>query len=552
MKENGPLPTGKDGGFKDNSERKMYMALRQNPDIKYDPEEDEVSETEYLKRKQLRNGRTDGSGSTGREAAASSVRRAGRNDGASSVRRTGSGTTGSFANRNGNASGSGRQPAHRTKAPEKLTDRELYELVKKPGHRPLTDREKLRYKSYRKKRKKLRIGRRRYFLFLAVYAVLIILLGVRFLFYVNKCLVQFEAAQDYNAIGELVSDFEEDIRNGNISEQLDIPEDSCRFEAEDTFLQLYLQKLQNIGELTYEKNKRSYDASAPIYDIYSDGEIIARMTLKSENRRKVFGILELCDWKVDTITPALSVMTNTYRYVLPETYTLKLNGITATEEDRTGEETANTYGLNDEIFDYVTFPKTVTYEISGLVKEPEVEILDADGNAVDFTADENGNVTVASEPEQPSSMPEERRSFALEAAEAWADFTNLDLPGDNIGIATMVKYFIKDSFYYNEAYNYLTSDARWTISDHVDADPKFSDITVDEYTVYCDILYSCHIRFDKNMYTKGKKFKHITVDSTFYFLYWDDSDDGEDNPEWHIIDMVATTNNDTASTEEEE
>jgi hypothetical protein len=33
-----------------------------------------------------------------------------------------------------------------------------------------------------------------------------------------------------------------------------------------------------------------------------------------------------------------------------------------------------------------------------------------------------------------------------------------------------------------------------------------------------------------------------TINSTFYFVYYDDTDDGEDNPHWAIADMIATTN----------
>ncbi len=35
-----------------------------------------------------------------------------------------------------------------------------------------------------------------------------------------------------------------------------------------------------------------------------------------------------------------------------------------------------------------------------------------------------------------------------------------------------------------------------------------------------------------------------TIDSTFYFVKYDDSDDGVDNPHWAIADMIAATGND--------
>lgn len=589
MSEQNTTSTGNGGSFKDNSARNLYAALQKNPTIVYDPDDDEVSESEYFARKKQRaeelakrqsaetsvrksssteTSRTAGTGrlstsdrttaarttGTARTSTSGTTRTAGNAGTRTAAARTAAGSTsrsggtgstasgGKFANRNA-ASSSGSKA--KKSEPAKLTDRELYQLVKTEGHRPLTDREKSRYKGYKRRKKRIKKGRKKFFIFLGIYAFIIAILGTWFLIYVNKCLKKYEASQDYNAIGTLVSDFTNKVKDGTVTDIIEIPDDSCKFEAKDTFLQLYLEKLQANTNFTYEKNKQSYDSSAPVYDIKQGDELIARMTLKAENAQSVLGILSVCDWSIDHVSPALSVTTSTYRYTMPENYKLVINGIEATAEDQTGDPVANTYDLNEEIFEYISFPATVTYEISGLVAKPTVEIYDENGDAVSFTEAEDGSVTISSEPDTSQTIPDDRKSFALEAAEAWADFTNLDLPGDNLGVAKMVTYFIKDSFYYQQAYDYLTCDARYTISDHTSADPKFSDITVDEYTVYSDQLYSCHIKFDKNMYTKGHKFKHITVDSTFYFLYWDDSDDGEDNPEWHIIDMVATTNNDT-------
>jgi hypothetical protein len=45
------------------------------------------------------------------------------------------------------------------------------------------------------------------------------------------------------------------------------------------------------------------------------------------------------------------------------------------------------------------------------------------------------------------------------------------------------------------------------------------------------------------MYLRRTKVNSVeTVDSTFFYVYYDDSDDGEDNPHWAMVDMIATTN----------
>ncbi len=455
--------------FKDESERRMYVALQQNPHIQYNPDEDEMSPDEYYARN-------------------------------------------------------------------------------KNAKRVLTPAEKARLRAEKKRKKREKTGRIIFYSCLGVYALILIILCARFLSYVDDCLVKYEASQDYNAIDTLVGEFTNAVKDGSISTMVELPESAGVFEPKDTFVQMYVQNMQSVtsggGAFTYKKNTRSYDASAPVYDIYSGEDMVARMTLKSTNQRSVFAILELCDWEIDKIEPVLSVQTSNYRYSLPENYKLLVNGVEVTVEFQKGEIVKKDYKLSDEILNYVSFPGTITYEITGLVNAPTVQVLDAQGNVSEaMTFDEQGNGSLVVDDDFSATLPEDRKAYALETAEMWADFTNKDLKGSNYGLATMQARLVKDSYFYQFADSYAHGVDITFVSDHVDASPKFSDITVSEYKEYTDTLYSVRCIFTKNMYTKGQKFKSITTDSTFFFLYIDDSEDGVDNPHWCMIDMVATTNN---------
>ena len=64
---------------------------------------------------------------------------------------------------------------------------------------------------------------------------------------------------------------------------------------------------------------------------------------------------------------------------------------------------------------------------------------------------------------------------------------------------------------------------------------------VTDYTEYTDECFSIHIHFVKHMkLTKNGKHVTSTMDSKFFFIYYDDTDDGVDNPHWTMADMLAS------------
>ena len=51
-------------------------------------------------------------------------------------------------------------------------------------------------------------------------------------------------------------------------------------------------------------------------------------------------------------------------------------------------------------------------------------------------------------------------------------------------------------------------------------------------------MFSCDIYFIKHMYlTSYKMDVDDVMNSTFYFMNYDDTEDGKDNPHWVIIDI---------------
>ena len=505
------------GNFRDESERKLYEALRKNPNLDYDPEEDEVTEEQYLamveRKKRIAERREEGRNRRAQEAAARAAKEKAKD-----------------AKRSPKKVPVATKPVVRKPKPE--NDPEGEEAIMYGSKRKLTQKEKDRN------------GRKIFYICLGIYALVLIILGFIFLRYTDKCLRRYEATRYENAIDDLVKEFTLKVKDGTVLNMVKIPEHACVFESEDLYRTTYLNLLQSSGTFSYEKDKKSYDTTHPVYDIFSsDGSLVAKIKLKAVNQKTIFAILTVGDWVIDSVTPSFSVTTNTYRISIPDNYKVTVNGIGVTDEFRKGEPVPVEVKLAEDVLAHVRIPSVVTYEIDGLAEEPSIVIYNGTGEEVPYTPDENGNIKIEAQVgTKPDTMSQDRHDFALETAQMWTDFLTRDLPGSTYGLGTIQKRLIKDSYYYNEADHYAHDVDITFISDHRDAKPKYTDVSVTDYTEYSDECYSCHIQFTKNMILiKTGQLRTVTVDTTNFYVYVDDSDDGVINPHWCVADMKTTT-----------
>ena len=185
---------------------------------------------------------------------------------------------------------------------------------------------------------------------------------------------------------------------------------------------------------------------------------------------------------------------------------------------------------------YITIPSLITYEVVGLAEKPVIKIYNGLGNEVEYTPDESGNIKIDVQVGIKGEMSTDRREFALETAQMYADFLARDLGGEKYGLAKIQKRLLKGSFHYEEAKHYANDWDITFISDHVDDKPKYTNVSVSDYTEYSDECYSCRIKFTKNMIlVKTKGHKEVNVDSIYYFVYADDTDDNVINPHWCMV-----------------
>lgn len=527
--------SGNTGGFKDQSEKNLYEALRKNPNLDYDPEEDEMTEEQYFqmieRKKRIAERRAAGRDKRAREEALRKAKAEGKHRIPAYTKPVSKRTGEPVKKQASSAAGN----------PQKASGGSTSSALKQTGAKPV--------RKVNSKEAANRRGRRFFYICLAGYALILIIFGIIVVRNADKSLRRYEASRYENAIDGLVQDFTKMVQDGSVIDKVELPEHACVFESEDLYRTTYLNLLQKNDSFSYEKDKNSYDSEHPVYDIFgTDGNLVAKIRLSAFNEKTIFAMLRVGEWKIDQITPSFSVTTQSYRISVPDNYDVTINGIPVTEDFIKGTPVPVEVKLKEEILQYLTIPSIVTYEISGLAEEPSIAIVDNTGAPVEWTPDANGNISIDAKvgvcPEQ---IPEDRRSFALETAEMWLDFTTRDLPGANYGLGTIRKRLLKDSFYYKEAEHYSKDVDITFISDHRNDNPKYSNISVTDYTEYSDICYSCRIRFTKNMIlTKTGGKATANVDTTNFFVYVDDTpDDGVINPHWCVVDMMATTNTPT-------
>lgn len=226
----------------------------------------------------------------------------------------------------------------------------------------------------------------------------------------------------------------------------------------------------------------------------------------------------------------------TYDYVvkIPDNFQITVAGNTA-ESYITATEEIVKYQYAAE---YMKMPQMQTYTIPKAFCEPEIVILDNLNQTVDCVFEHY--YFEVTEQTGLESVPEEIAAGidVLDIAKKWSKFMTRDLEGSNRGFGTMKKYFIEDSYLYQMAYKWINSaDSSYTPK-HTYKNPPFTGEKVSNFISYGDNIFSCDIYLVKQMHlTSYKMDVEDVLNSTFYFMNYDDTEDGTDNPQWVIIDI---------------
>ena len=232
-----------------------------------------------------------------------------------------------------------------------------------------------------------------------------------------------------------------------------------------------------------------------------------------------------------------NIYTYDYTVRIPDNFQLSVN-------DKKGEDYLVATEKNRKyqyVEEYAPMPEIAVYEIKSALCEPAIVIYDNLGQQVacefnNYTFEQTNQAGLAAVPEEVAAKVD-----ALEIAKIWSDFNTSDLKGSQNGFGTVKQYFIKDSYFYNVAYAYANGIDITFMFSHSFDNPPYTEEQVSNYVSYGDNLFSCDVHFVKHMKDSKDRSgdEKITdiMNSTFYFMNYDETDDGKDNPRWVILDI---------------
>ena len=290
--------------------------------------------------------------------------------------------------------------------------------------------------------------------------------------------------------------------------------------------------------MSVQKQKGSYDTSCPVFDIYAEDVRVAEIELKAVNTKVIFAILNVSDWEVTRFEPIVEAYAaNSVTVTIPSTHSIFINGVPVDGSFAKKQNVA--------VSEFASFKQYLNttvvlseYEIPSVLMSGEFKITTKDGANVPYTPDANGNIYV-NYMDCATTVPTTYSETAVTIAKTWENFMTRDLPGE--GLSSMAQYLIKDSAYYEKALIFLYGDA-WMTSAHYTSANVYTPIVVDDYKRYSEDCFSCHIQFEKTMYLhKQNKYATNEIDAVFYFLNYDDTDDGVNNPTWKLVADFAAS-----------
>lgn len=217
-----------------------------------------------------------------------------------------------------------------------------------------------------------------------------------------------------------------------------------------------------------------------------------------------------------------------YRVTVPESFKLQADYFDA--EDDLEEFFENEKYAS--VSKYGKFPKQKTYLFRNALDEPEISIVDNNGNVVDaeYIKNEIKIEQIAGESEVPKEISDS--ATPLETAKKWSLFLTRDLPGDEYGFQTMKEYLVKDSVLYKAGDNWAHGIDITLTSDHRLCDPAFVNESISNYVRYNERCFSCDIAFVEQIIlvkTSGRKNNKINARIFFYL-----DDDGK----WKMLEMT--------------
>ena len=198
--------------------------------------------------------------------------------------------------------------------------------------------------------------------------------------YVEDGINEYESHEPIHAVEEYVDKLKEKIAAGTEISDFTYPEIPFNeFEENADAAKIYSdyeEKLQNVNDFEIKLVSGSYSITNRIYVVYSGGENILKIDLKSLDSKTLLGMLTINTWTVDKVYPVITLDTYAVNIEVPGEFEVAIN-------DR---HVADKYIVESE-----SSEDTKVYSVSGFFNDPKVSVYDKYGMKCDITED-NGYI----------------------------------------------------------------------------------------------------------------------------------------------------------------
>ncbi len=331
--------------------------------------------------------------------------------------------------------------------------------------------------------------------------MLIIVIGFA-LYYLWHALGAYEKSQPEIAAKELIAEINRDKKSflSKIDVKLNDFEDIS--DANEYFNSI------TKGKITYIRNGKESSEDKTVYNIKSENNIIAKVTVEPSDIELGYGFYkyaagEICFGEVPTSSYSATVPSNAVLYCNGKEVSSKYVSETGTVY----ENTKNFLGYAENL------PYNITYSIDGFINEPVFTAKDMLGNEL---KQENGKFVPA------QVKNDELTQLALDYLTAYSKF----IEGDGY-LSTATSYLIPDTLLYNNLLNYQNRYHNYHTSyDFLDVDAE-DPVFYNENAVTVRISYD-HVLYGVQSTENGEH--HALADYTVYIV--------KVNGQWKISEMI--------------
>lgn len=307
-----------------------------------------------------------------------------------------------------------------------------------------------------------------YFLFIFLFFVAVFF-GLQWL---QGWLVDYEAAQPTAKSEEVFHRLFDDPDWGSLYEAAGIPD--TVYEGKDAFV-TYMEDLVGDQELSYQLTSSGLSQDKK-YFVNLGTKRLAYFTLRNANTST--SQTDIPDWTLNEVG-LFYERANGYRIQTVDGHIPHINGIALTEDHIIQ---LTTMKEDDSGFlPAVSFSaKTNVYEVTGLITQPTITVLDENGNEMDVLYDDAAGMYV--EQTQTISISEEERQIALDALKVYAKYQIKEASSKEVA-----KYFDSNGQAYKSI---MQTVLTWTKRNN---GISFDNDSVTNYCRFSDTMFSAYV-----------------------------------------------------------